>query len=336
MSTLIKPKDYEPTLSKLDTQRAIKKIRVFLENKLEENLNLTRVSAPLFVRPESGLNDDLAEKERAITFDISEQKGDRVEIVKSLAKWKRFALKEYEFEEYEGLYTNMNTIHRDEVTSNISSLCYDEWDFEKIINKKDRNLDFLKDEVKKIYKIIKETEAYINSIYEVVYKELPDEIFFITTQQMEDEFPELSSDERESYYAKKYGAIFVMQIGDKLKSGFVHKTRACDYDDWQLNGDMIFYYDVLDMSIAICKMGIRVSEDTMREQIMKKGEDYKLILPFQMAVMNKILPLSIGGGIGQSKLSMFLLKKAHIGEVQASIWPEQTVNECKKLNINLL
>lgn len=336
MSTLIKPEEYEPTLSKLETQRAIKKVRVFLENKLEENLNLTRVSAPLFVRPESGLNDDLEEEERSITFDISEQKGDRVEIVKSLAKWKRFALKEYEFEEHEGLYTNMNTIHRDEVTSNINSLCYDEWDFEKIITREDRTLDFLKDEVKKIYKIIKETEVYITSNYDSLCEKLPDEIFFITTQQMEDELPDLTSAEREFYYAKKYGAIFIMQIGDKLNSGFAHRPRACDYDDWHLNGDMIFYYDILDISFDVCKMGIRVSEDTMREQIMKKGEDYKLILPFQMAVMNKILPLSIGGGIGQSKLTMFLLGKAHIGEVQASIWPEKTVKECRKLNINLL
>ncbi len=336
MNELIKPEGYNAKLNIRETEVAIKKLRVFFEEALSKNLNLTRVSAPLYVRPETGLNDDLNEVERPVSFDILEQKGVVVEIVHSLAKWKRFALNRYKFEKGEGLYTNMNAIRRDEYTDNIHSLYVDQWDWEKVISKEERNFENLKATVEAIYSSIKLAEDYITGEYKVLNKFLPDFITFITSQEMEDEKPELSPKEREDYFAKKYGAIFISQIGGALKSGKPHDGRAPDYDDWSLNGDIVVYNPILESSFELSSMGIRVDEISLLNQLTAANKLNKKSLPFQKSVLEGALPYTIGGGIGQSRLCMLLLNKAHIGEVQVSIWPKETEDECKKAGINLL
>lgn len=310
---------------------AIKLVKDYFERVLAEELNLTRVSAPLFVRPESGLNDNLNGVERPVSFGIKEQGDKEVEIVHSLAKWKRQALKRYGFHSGEGLYTDMNAIRRDEDTDNIHSIFVDQWDWEKIISKEERNPETLKATVQKVYTALKRTESYIASQYNYIQEFLPAEISFITSQELEDMYPDCTPKEREYKIAKLKGAIFIMQIGDKLASGEKHDGRAPDYDDWKLNGDIIVYYPVLDIALELSSMGIRVDEVSLKEQLDKAGCPERAELPFQKAILDKELPYTIGGGIGQSRICMFYLRKAHIGEVQASIWPD-AINECAAEN----
>lgn len=331
MEHLLTPAGYSSALSIRETEIAIKLVKDYFERVLAEELNLTRVSAPLFVRPESGLNDNLNGVERPVSFGIKEQDDREVEIVHSLAKWKRQALKRYGFHSGEGLYTDMNAIRRDEDTDNIHSIFVDQWDWEKIISKEERNPETLKATVQKVYTALKRTESYIASQYNYIHEFLPAEISFITSQELEDMYPDCTPKEREYKIAKLKGAIFIMQIGDKLASGEKHDGRAPDYDDWKLNGDIIVYYPVLDIALELSSMGIRVDEIALKEQLDKAGCPERAELPFQKAILDKELPYTIGGGIGQSRICMFYLRKAHIGEVQASIWPD-AINECAAEN----
>ena len=336
MENLKIPSDYVSALDLHDTQVAIKTVKDFFQGMLSTRLNLQRVTAPLFVTPESGLNDNLNGVERPVSFDILNQDGRNAEIVHSLAKWKRYALKKYGFNVGEGLYTDMNAVRRDEVPDNIHSIFVDQWDWEKVITKEDRNIDFLKDTVKNVYKVLRKTEKFMSIQYDYIEEILPEEIFFITTQELEDMFPEYTPKEREYYIAKAKGAVCIMKIGDLLASGDRHDGRAPDYDDWELNADIIVYYPVLDIALELSSMGIRVDEKSLKEQLEKAGCEERAELPFQKAILNKELPYTIGGGIGQSRICMFFLRKAHIGEVQCSIWPEDMVKEAVNNGIQIL
>ncbi len=333
--SLILPKDYQSLLNVRQTQIAIKKVKDFFERDLAIQLDLTRVSAPLFVPRDSGLNDTLNGTERAVSFDIRGIEGD-VEIVHSLAKWKRFALKEYGFARDEGLYTDMNAIRRDEDADNIHSVFVDQWDWERIISKEERTMETLKSTVKKIYAALRHTEKHVADDYAFASRLLPEKITFITTQELEDRYPDLTAKQREYEAAKEYGAIFLMQIGGTLKSGKPHDGRAPDYDDWSLNGDIIVYYEILDIALELSSMGIRVDEEALVRQLKIKGCEERLALPFHQALMNGELPYTIGGGIGQSRICMFFLHKAHIGEVQSSVWSDETRKSCEEAGITLL
>ncbi len=328
------PEGYEPHLNLRETEIAIKKVKDFFERDLAIELNLTRVSAPLFVDRESGLNDNLSGKERPVTFDVFS--GKNFEIVHSLAKWKRYALKMYGFESGEGLYTDMNAIRRDEDTDNIHSIFVDQWDWEKIISKEDRTEKYLKKTVKLIYSALRHTEYYISREYNFLGTQLPEKITFITSSELEEKYPDKSRKEREYLAAKEYGAIFLMQIGGKLKDGAPHDGRAPDYDDWTLNGDIIVYYPVLDIALELSSMGIRVDEEAMEKQLKESGCEDRKSLPFHKALLAGELPYTIGGGIGQSRMCLFFLRKAHIGEVQSSYWDEETVKYCKENGAELL
>ncbi|TAH66924.1 MAG: aspartate--ammonia ligase [Anaerolineaceae bacterium] len=330
------PEGYKPQLNIKETEIAIKDVKDFFERELAKQLNLVRVSSPLFVKPETGLNDNLSGVERPVAFGVKEQNEAIVEIVHSLAKWKRLALKKYGFSVGEGLYTDMNAIRRDEDTDNIHSIYVDQWDWELIINKSDRNEETLKKIVKLVYNALKNTEKFISGKYNYTNEILPEEIFFITSQELEDRYPNLTPKEREHDIAKEKGAVFIMQIGGVLASGEPHDGRAPDYDDWKLNGDIIVYYPVLDIALELSSMGIRVDEDSLREQLMISGCMHKAELPFQKSLLNKELPYTVGGGIGQSRICMFYLRKAHIGEVQASVWPDKTIEVAEKSGIPLL
>jgi aspartate--ammonia ligase len=336
MENLIIPKDYKSALNLHDTQIAIKTVKDFFQNQIAKHLNLARVSAPLFVDPLSGLNDNLNGVERPVSFDIKEQDGRVAEVVQSLAKWKRYALGKYGFGVGEGLYTDMNAIRRDEKTDNIHSIFVDQWDWEKIITKEDRNIETLKATVNQVYKCLKNTEKYMAIQYEYIEEILPDDIFFVTTEELAEIFPDNTPKEREFFIAKAKGAVCIMQIGDKLENGKPHDGRAPDYDDWSLNGDILVYYPVLDISLELSSMGIRVDKDSLISQLQKAGCTERAALPYQKAVINEELPFTIGGGIGQSRICMFFLRKAHIGEVQSSIWPDAVVEECNKHGIKLL
>lgn len=336
MEHLITPENYNPALDLRETQIAIKEVKDFFQRELAKQLNLTRVSAPLFVLPESGLNDNLNGVERPVSFGILEQDNRQAEIVHSLAKWKRQALKQYGFKEGEGLYTDMSAIRRDEITDNIHSIYVDQWDWEKIISKEDRTREKLESIVRSVYKALKVTEDYMAYEYEYIGKYLPENITFVTTQELEDMYPDCTPKERENKIAKLHGAVFIEQIGDKMKSGEKHDGRAPDYDDWKLNGDIIVYYPVLGSAFEISSMGIRVDEDSLKEQLAKAGCEERAELPFQKAILNKELPYTVGGGIGQSRICMFFLRKVHIGEVQASIWPDGVRTEAEAHNIHLL
>ena len=336
MENLKIPSGYVSALDLHDTQVAIKTVKDFFQGMLSTRLNLQRVTAPLFVTPQSGLNDNLNGVERPVSFDILNQDGRNAEIVHSLAKWKRYALKKYGFNVGEGLYTDMNAVRRDEVPDNIHSIFVDQWDWEKVITKEDRNIDFLKDTVKNVYKVLRKTEKFMSIQYDYIEEILPEEIFFITTQELEDMFPEYTPKEREYYIAKAKGAVCIMKIGDLLASGDRHDGRAPDYDDWELNADIIVYYPVLDIALELSSMGIRVDEKSLKEQLKKAGCEERAELPFQKAILNKELPYTIGGGIGQSRICMFFLRKAHIGEVQCSIWPEDMVKEAVNNGIQIL
>jgi len=336
MNSLIKPNGYEPSLNIRMTEVAIKQTKDFFEHELAKELNLTRVSAPLFVRPETGLNDNLNGIERAVSFDVKGIGGETVEVVHSLAKWKRMALKRYGFASGEGLYTDMNAIRRDEDMDNLHSVYVDQWDWERIIQKSERTEDTLKLIVNKIFSVFKRTEDYLAKLYPSLQRYLPEDIFFVTTQELEDMYPTLSAKERENSLAREKKAIFIMKIGDLLNSGIKHDGRAPDYDDWSLNGDIVFYYPVLDMAFEVSSMGIRVDEDSLVAQLKKAGCEDRKNFKFHKDLINKELPYTIGGGIGQSRICMFFLSKAHIGEVQASVWDDEMITECSNNSIELL
>lgn len=330
------PKDYKSELDLHDTQIAIKTVKDFFQTLLAERLNLLRVSAPLFVDPVSGLNDNLNGVERPVAFDIRHQNSREAEIVHSLAKWKRYALKKYGFSVGEGLYTDMSAIRRDEETDNIHSIYVDQWDWEKIITKQDRILDTLMDIVRIVYKVLRKTEKYMSIKYDYIEEILPHDIFFITTKELEELFPDITPKEREYNIAKEKGAVFIMQIGDVLSKGEPHDGRAPDYDDWALNGDIVVYYPVLDIALELSSMGIRVDKESLISQLEKAGCPERANLAFQKAVINEELPFTIGGGIGQSRICMFFLRKAHIGEVQCSLWPDATEKEAENIGLQLL
>ena len=336
MEKFIIPKDYHSELNLHDTQIAIKTVKDFFQNLLSQRLNLSRVSAPLFVDPDSGLNDNLNGVERPVTFDIKEQNGREAEVVQSLAKWKRYALKKYGFSYGEGLYTDMNAIRRDEITDNIHSIFVDQWDWEKIIKKDERTIATLMDTVKVVYKCLRKTEKYMAIQYDYIEEILPHDIFFVTTQELADMFPDNTPKEREYYIAKAKGAVCIMQIGDILENGERHDGRAPDYDDWSLNADIVVYYPVLDIALELSSMGIRVDKKALLSQLKKAGCEDRKNLPFQKAIINEELPYTIGGGIGQSRICMFFLRKVHIGEVQSSLWPENMIAQCEENGVQLL
>ena len=330
------PQGYCPQMDILETEKAIKLLKDTFERELAKKLSLTRVSAPLFVLPTSGLNDNLSGAERAVSFDILHDDGHVAEVVHSLAKWKRYALKRYGIAVDSGLYTDMNAIRRDEVTDNIHSLYVDQWDWERVISREELCVPYLKKIVRDIYSVFLKVEQKVAKQYPFLPGKLPKRIQFVTTQQLEDMYPDLDAHQRETEAAKKYGAIFLMQIGDKLRSGKPHDGRAPDYDDWSLNGDIIFYYPLLERALEVSSMGIRVDEATLKYQLVAADCTDRAELPFQKALLAGELPLTVGGGIGQSRLCMFFLEKAHIGEVQASLWPEEMVERCAAAGIPLL
>ena len=336
MGKIFIPEGYKSPQTIKETEKAIKEVKDYFERALSDALNLTRVSAPLFVKPESGLNDNLNGVERPVAFGIKEQDDAVVEIVHSLAKWKRMALKEYGFQMGEGLYTDMTAIRRDEETDNIHSLYVDQWDWEKIIDKSERNVETLKETVFRIYMAIKQTEYYICGKYHFMDPFLPSEIAFVTTQELEDRWPDKTAKERENLIAREKGAVFLMKIGGALESGERHDGRAPDYDDWELNGDILVYYPVLDISLELSSMGIRVDEDRLAYQLEISGCQDRKELAYHKAVLNKELPYTIGGGIGQSRICMFFMQRAHIGEVQSSIWPDDVLEIAKKHEIHIL
>lgn len=336
MEQLRIPNSYHSPLTIRETEVAIKEIKDHFERALAKSLHLTRVSAPLFVKPESGMNDNLNGIERPVSFGIKEQDEAVAEIVHSLAKWKRYALKHYDFHSGEGLYTDMSAIRRDEETDNIHSLYVDQWDWEKIISKEERNTETLEYTVRKVYSALKDTEEFISRRYNYIESWLPDDIFFITSQELEDMFPEDTPKEREHRIAKAKGAVFISQIGKELASGEKHDGRAPDYDDWELNGDIIVYYPVLDIGLELSSMGIRVDEGALKKQLKLANCEERASLPFQKALLNGELPYTVGGGIGQSRICMYYLRKAHIGEVQSSIWPEEVVEQALANGIQLL
>lgn len=335
MSKTFIPKGYRSVLNLYETQTAIRMIKRIFEDTLSEALNIKRVSAPLFVDPLTGLNDDLNGVERPVEFDIK-QTGGTAQIVQSLAKWKRMALYKYGFKVGEGLYTDMNAVRRDEEMDNLHSIYVDQWDWEKVIDRETRNIDTLKDTVRKIVGAVCETQKQLRSYFEGLPAPLSPEVSFITTQELEDMYPELSPKERENEYLKEHKTAFIMQIGDLLKSGQKHDGRAPDYDDWQLNGDIVFWNDLLGCAHEISSMGIRVDEVSLKEQLIKSGCEHRAKLPFHKDLLEGKLPLTMGGGIGQSRLCMLLLGKAHIGEVQVSVWDEETISTCEAAGITLL
>ena len=335
MGELIIPTGYRSDLSLHDTQVGIKTVKDFFQQSLASKLNLLRVSAPVFVEPSSGLNDNLNGVERPVSFDIKNLES-RAEIVHSLAKWKRYALAEYGFSLGEGLYTDMIAIRRDEDLDNIHSVYVDQWDWEKIISKEERTIETLQAVVRSIYSTLRKTEKYMAVQYDYIEELLPREIFFITTQELLDLYPDCTPKEREYRIVREKGAVFLMQVGKTLSNQERHDGRAPDYDDWELNGDILVYYPVLDIALELSSMGIRVDENALDRQLTISGCDDRRNLPFQQAVLKGELPYTIGGGIGQSRICMFFLRKAHIGEVHVSIWPEQMRREAMAGGIVLL
>ncbi len=377
------PKDYKDKLDIMETQIAIKKLKDYFELRLSRELNLTRVSSPLFVLPETGMNDNLNGEEKAVNFNVPSLNNKNAEIVQSLAKWKRMALKRYGFSAGSGLYTDMNAIRKDEELDNLHSLYVDQWDWELVINKEDRNVQTLKETVEKLYRVFKDTEVFeeldnLHSLYVdqwdwelVINKEdrnvqtlketveklyrvfkdtevfvcslyphipeiLPEEITFITSQELLDKYPGLDAKARENEAVKDYGAVFIMQIGKVLSNGEKHDGRSPDYDDWELNGDILFYNPVLDDAIELSSMGIRVDEESLDRQLTLAGCDDRRELDYHKMLLNGELPYTVGGGIGQSRICMYYLRKAHIGEVQVGIWPEDQIEACEKAGIKLL
>ncbi|MBR4621980.1 MAG: aspartate--ammonia ligase [Ruminococcus sp.] len=337
MSTgLYLPKYYQSALTLRETQHAIKYIKDVFQQALSFALTLDRVSAPLIVTKESGINDDLNGVERKVEFSIKEIGGESAEVVQSLAKWKRMALYRYGYHFGEGIYTDMNAIRRDDDVDNVHSIFVDQWDWEKVIERSDRNFDYLKKAVESIVKAIAYTKRKVSLRYPALKQPINEKVFFITSQELEDMYPDSTPKERESLIAKVHGTVFVMQIGGKLKSGNRHDGRAPDYDDWKLNGDLLFWDATLDSAIEISSMGIRVDETSLAAQLAEAGAEDRMKFEYHKMIAEGKLPLTIGGGIGQSRLCMLLLEKAHIGEVQSSVWPEEMRAQCAKNGITLL
>ena len=335
MSVIMIPNNYQSTLGLYDTQAAIELIKQEFVSKLTACLNLRRVTAPLFVQADTGLNDNLNGIERAVSFDIPDADTD-AQVVHSLAKWKRMALAQYGFAPGEGLYTDMNAIRRDEVLSNIHSVYVDQWDWCKIITPDFRTREYLQNTVKLIVSAICDTLEALKKSYPQIQTQLQREVHFVTTQELEDLYPDKTPKERENLYAKEHKTVFIMEIGDVLKSGQKHDGRAPDYDDWKLNGDIVFWNDVLGSAFEISSMGIRVDAQTLSRQLTKAGCEDRREMPFHKALLNNELPQTMGGGIGQSRLCMLLLGKAHIGEVQVSVWDQDTLDACREAGIQLL
>ena len=329
------PQDYTSKLSVKETEKAIELLRDYFQDKFSQKMNLHRVSAPLFVRTDSGLNDGLSGTEKAVSFDITAIPNSNCEIVHSLAKWKRMALGKYGYSVGEGIYTNMNAIRRQEaVLDNLHSVYVDQWDWEKIITEKDRNFDFLKSVVRDIYSVIYDTACYVEKVFPKITNRLVDDIYFITSEDLLKAYPNMTTKERENAITKKYGAVFIMQIGENLSNGEVHDLRAPDYDDWALNGDIMVWYPELDKAIELSSMGIRVDSKSLKYQLAAKGLEPST--NYHKNVIENTYPLTIGGGIGQSRLCQLLLHKAHIGEVQSSIWDNETIEECESKGVILL
>ena len=336
MSELIIPKNYSSPLDYMETQRAIKKIKDFFQQELAYGLSLRRVSSPRFVAQGSGLNDDLNGIERKVEFTSLDMDERGMEVVQSLAKWKRMALGKYGLRVGHGIYTDMDAIRRDEELDNLHSMYVDQWDWEKVITKEQRNDEYLEEVVVKLYTALKNLGDYVNRSFPEIKTELPNEIFFIDSQDLEDMYPDKTPKEREDLITEEKRAVFIKRIGGPLKSGEKHDGRSPDYDDWELNGDILLWCDILDRSFEISSMGIRVDEEAMLRQLRMANEEERAKLPFHQAILNKELPYSIGGGIGQSRLCMYFLRKAHIGEVQVSVWPEEMVRQCEEAGIQLL
>ena len=337
MGEIIIPQGYKSALNLHDTQVAIKTVKDYFQHELTHRLHLLRVTAPLFVQPETGLNDNLNGVEHPVSFELKDQGTKKTaEIVQSLAKWKRYALHKYGFSEGEGIYTDMNAIRQDEVTDNIHSVYVDQWDWEKIITKEERNLETLKETVRTVYKVLRKTEKYMSIHYDYIEEILSHDIFFVTTSELAEMFPDYSPKEREYYIAKAKGAVCIMQIGETLENGKPHDGRAPDYDDWALNADIVVYYPVLDIALELSSMGIRVDKKALLDQLQKAGCPERAELPYHKAVINGELPLTIGGGIGQSRICMFFLRKAHIGEVQCSLWSDEVMETAKENGLQLL
>ena len=335
MSKVYIPQDYHTPLSVYEMQRAIEFIKSNFQVNLSNALNLRRVSAPLFVDENSGLNDNLNGVERPVSFDIPDV-GTNAQVVHSLAKWKRLALKRYDFKVGKGLFTDMNAIRRDEEVDNLHSVYVDQWDWEKVISAEDRNVAYLKRTVRDIVSAVSETSSALNVAFPSLHTKLPSEVFFITTQELEDLYPDLTPKQREDEICKKKGVVFLMQIGKILKSGIKHDGRAPDYDDWDLNGDLLVWDSVNGQALELSSMGIRVSPESLDRQLTLAGCDNRRELPFHKQLLAGELPYTMGGGIGQSRVSMFLLGKAHIGEVQCSMWDEANIEACKKAGVTLL
>ena len=334
MNTYI-PEGYKSLLGVYDTQKAIGLLKRLFEDQLAANLNLFRVSAPLFLEESSGLNDNLNGVERPVSFDIPDV-GTNAQVVHSLAKWKRLALKRYDFKVGKGLFTDMNAIRRDEEVDNLHSVYVDQWDWEKVISAEDRNVAYLKRTVRDIVSAVSETSSALNVAFPSLHTKLPSEVFFITTQELEDLYPDLTPKQREDEICKKKGVVFLMQIGKILKSGIKHDGRAPDYDDWELNGDILYWNEVLGHAFEISSMGIRVDPKSLDSQLTIAGCDDRRALPFHKMLLNGGLPLTMGGGIGQSRLCMLLIGTAHIGEVQVSLWDEATRKTCEDAGVMLL
>ena len=336
MSNVIIPEGYQSILDPVETQRAIKKVKDYFQQELAYGLQLRRVSAPLFVDPDSGLNDTLNGVERRVSFTLKDMNEKTVEVVQSLAKWKRYALGKYGVEPEHGIYTDMNAIRRDEELDNLHSIYVDQWDWEKVITSEERTTEYLHETVTTIYNAIRNLSDNVNRLYRGIQNEIPNEITFITSQELEDMYPDKTPKEREDAICKEKRAVFIEKIGGPLKSGEPHDGRAPDYDDWELNGDIILWNDVLGRAFELSSMGIRVDAAALDRQLKMSGDEQKRDLPFQQAVLHNQLPYSIGGGIGQSRLCMYFLRKAHIGEVQVSVWPEDMVKTCRENGIDLL
>lgn len=339
------PKGYRPQLNMQETEQAIKLIKDFFELSLSSELRLRRITAPLFVKKGSGINDDLSGVERPVTFPIKSMNDAEAEIVHSLAKWKRLALAQLDIESGYGVYTDMNALRPDEVFSNIHSIYVDQWDWERVVSEEERTIDFLKYIVRKIYSIFRRVEYIVYERYPQLKPVLPEGITFVHAEELAEQYPDLSSKERESVVAKKYGAVFVIGIGGVLPEGKKHDGRAPDYDDWStetengfkgLNGDILVWNPILEEALELSSMGIRVDKEALNRQLAIEGAEGRKKLMWHSMLLNDELPLSIGGGIGQSRLCMFFLKKAHIGEIQTSIWPEEMIDACKQGNIPIL
>nr|WP_154893169.1 aspartate--ammonia ligase [Paenibacillus xylanexedens] len=336
LRTIVVPNKYQPMLNLRETAEAIHFTKKKFQERLEQHLNLIQVPSPVLLQEGTGINDNLNGIERVVSFDILDMEEGQIEVVQSLAKWKRIALKTYGFQVGEGLYTNMNAIRRDEWMDNLHSIYVDQWDWEKVIAEDQRNLTTLKEEVSKIYRLIQATEQELYTQYSCLEPILPDQIFFITTQELEDRYPDLTPKERENEITRQYGAVFIMQVGGLLNSGIVHDGRSPDYDDWTLNGDILLWFPVLEQALEVSSMGIRVDAVALEKQLKLSQANERAALDFHQSVLNGELPFTIGGGIGQSRMCMFLLRKAHVGEVQASVWNDRTWRECEEGNIPLL